>query len=136
MSTPLICRPRRRPQGSLRRRPPGWPRRKISRRTVVSVTPGNSIATSFTAGRGCNISCWEARANGSGGSWTIWRRGTRAPQGRPDMDLDYSPEERAYRERVIEFLGSIATRRGPGEFEGYRRDQSKPGALELAKRHQ
>jgi alkylation response protein AidB-like acyl-CoA dehydrogenase len=52
------------------------------------------------------------------------------------MDLEYTPEEAAYQARVIEFLDSIAQRRKPGEYEGYRRDQSKPGALEMAKRHQ
>ena len=52
------------------------------------------------------------------------------------MDLDYTPEEAAWRNRVLAFLDSIAQRRQPGEYEGYRRDQSKPGMLEIARAHQ
>jgi len=52
------------------------------------------------------------------------------------MDLQYTPEESAYQAKAVEFLESVARRRKPGEYEGYRRDQSKPGALEIAKIHQ
>ena len=52
------------------------------------------------------------------------------------MDLDYTPEEAAWQARVVAFLDSLAPRRGPGEFEGYRRDQAKPGMLEIARGHQ
>ncbi len=49
------------------------------------------------------------------------------------MDLDYTPEEEAFRQEVRTFLDSIAERRKPGMVEGYRRDQATPGALETAR---
>ena len=49
------------------------------------------------------------------------------------MDLEYTPEEAAYQRKVLAFLDSIAQRRKPGEYEGYRRDQAKAGALETAR---
>jgi len=52
------------------------------------------------------------------------------------MDLEYTAEERAWQKQVIAFLDSIAERRKPGQFEGYRRDQSRPGMLEIARGHQ
>lgn len=52
------------------------------------------------------------------------------------MELDYTPQEVAYRAKVVAFLDTIAERRGPGDFEGYRRDDEKPGALERARLQQ
>jgi alkylation response protein AidB-like acyl-CoA dehydrogenase len=52
------------------------------------------------------------------------------------MDLEYTPEEAAWQAKVLSFLDSIAKRRGPGEVEGYRRDQAKPGMLEFARAQQ
>ena len=49
------------------------------------------------------------------------------------MDLEYTAEETAYQRKVLAFLDSIAERRAPGAVEGYRRDQTKPGALEVAR---
>ncbi len=49
------------------------------------------------------------------------------------MDFDDTPEEAAFRAEARAFLDANATRRTPGQVEGYRRGQDKPGALEAAK---
>ena len=51
------------------------------------------------------------------------------------MDLEYNDEERAYRDKALAFLDTIATRRKPGEHEGYRRDWAYPEALAAARTH-
>ncbi len=52
------------------------------------------------------------------------------------MDFDDTPEEAAFRAEARAFLDANAMRRKPGQVEGYRRGQDKPGALEAAKAFQ
>ena len=49
------------------------------------------------------------------------------------MDFDDTPDEAAFRAKARAFLDANATRRKPGQVEGYRRGQDKPGALDAAK---
>ena len=49
------------------------------------------------------------------------------------MDFDDTPEEAAFRAEARAFLDANAARRRPGQVEGYRRGQDRPGALEAAR---
>ncbi|MEO8716476.1 MAG: acyl-CoA dehydrogenase family protein, partial [Acetobacteraceae bacterium] len=49
------------------------------------------------------------------------------------MDFDDTPDEAAFRAEARGFLDANAARRKPGQVEGYRRGQDKPGALDGAK---
>ena len=52
------------------------------------------------------------------------------------MDFDDTPEEAAFRAEARAFLDANVARRRPGQVEGYRRGQDKPGALEAARAFQ
>ncbi|MFM9938477.1 MAG: acyl-CoA dehydrogenase family protein [Hyphomicrobiaceae bacterium] len=52
------------------------------------------------------------------------------------MDFSDSPEEAKFRAEVRAFLDKAAVRRAPGEVNGYRRGQDKPGAVDAAKAFQ
>lgn len=52
------------------------------------------------------------------------------------MDFADSPEEAKFRAEVRAFLDTAAVRRAPGEVNGYRRGQDKPGAIDVARAFQ
>src|SRR5690606_36159800 len=111
-TAPGRCRSRRRSC----RWPPPWrgsppprrsisPRRRTSRCTAASATPGRPTATFSTSGRGCSPPASAASAPGATGCWP-------PPRALPDpeiaMDFNDTPEEAAFRAEVRRWLAENA----------------------------